>query len=314
MQLPIFPVQASRMAGQVDLLYAGLILISAFFLALIFVPMAYFLFKYRRGNKANRTPLRIKTWKVEIVWTTIPFLMMMGLFGWSATLYYDIERFPAGGLEATVVGKQWMWKIQHAEGNREINELHVPVGQTIKLTMTSEDVIHSFYLPAFRVKQDVVPGRYSTEWIRPTRAGSYHIFCAEYCGTEHSLMGGSVIVMTPADYQAWLASSRPGDSLAASGERLFRQMGCSGCHMGTSIVHAPRMEGLFGKPVPLADGRIVTADERYIRDCILLQNEKAAGYPPVMPVFKGHITEEELLQIIAYIKSLANAEPPKEIK
>ena len=199
-----------------------------------------------------------------------------------------------------------MWKIEHAEGNREINELHVPAGQTIKLTMTSEDVIHSFYLPAFRVKQDVVPGRYSTEWFHPTRLGTYHIFCAEYCGTEHSLMGGKLIVMSQPDYEAWLASGRASDTLAAVGEKLFRQLGCSGCHMGNSIVHAPRLEGLFGKPVPLADGRIVTADERYIRDCILLQTEKAAGYPPVMPVFQGHINEEELLQIIAYIKSLAD--------
>lgn len=314
MQLPIFPAQASRMAGQVDLLYAGLILISAFFLAIIFLPMIYFLFKYRRGHKADRTPLRIKTWKIEVVWTTIPFLMMMGLFGWAATLYYDIERFPENGLDITVVGKQWMWKIQHAEGNREINELHVPLGQTVKLTMTSEDVIHSFYLPAFRVKQDVVPGRYSTEWIHPERAGTYHIFCAEYCGTEHSLMGGDIVVMNPANYQAWLESGRPRDSLAASGEKLFRELGCSGCHMGNSIVHSPRLEGLFGKPVPLADGRIVSADERYLRDCILLQNEKPAGYPPVMPVFQGHISEEELLQIIAYIKSLANSQPPEEIR
>lgn len=298
------------MAVRVDELYLGLCIISAIYLLIIFLPLIYFCFKYRRGNKAYRAPIRIKTWKIEIVWTVIPFLMMLGLFGWGATLYYDVERAPADALEATVVGKQWMWKIQHAEGNREINQLHVPVGKTIKLTMTSEDVIHSFFLPEFRVKQDVVPGRYVTEWFRPMRAGTYHIFCAEYCGADHSLMGGHVIAMNPADYEKWLNTTRPPDTMAAAGEKLFREMGCSGCHMGTSIVHAPRLEGLFGKPVPLADGRIVTADEMYIRDCILVQSEIAAGYPKVMPVYQGHISEQELLQIIAYIKNLGNQSPP----
>jgi cytochrome c oxidase subunit II len=312
MQLPLFPIQASRMAVKVDELYLGLCLISAVYIALIFVPLIYFCFKYRRGKKAYRAPVRIKTWKVEVVWTVIPFLMMMGLFGWAASLYYEEERVPTGALEATVVGKQWMWKIQHAEGNREINELHVPVGQNIKLTMTSEDVIHSFFLPEFRVKQDVVPGRYVTEWLRPMRAGTYNIFCAEYCGADHSLMGGRVIAMNPPDYEAWLNAGRPANTMAASGEKLFREMGCSGCHMGNSIVHAPRLEGLFGKPVPLADGQIVTADEMYIRDCILLQTQIAAGYPKVMPVYQGHVTEEQLLQLIAYIKNLGNQSPPTE--
>ena len=303
------------MAVQVDRLYIGLVLISALYLALIFLPMLYFLFKYRRGHKANRAPIRIKTWKIEILWTVIPFLMMLGLFGWAADLYYQIERVPAGGLEAVVVGKQWMWKIQHAEGNREINELHVPLGQTMKLTMTSEDVIHSFFLPAFRVKQDVVPGRYVTEWFRPTKTGTYHIFCAEYCGTDHSLMGGSIIVMNPADYQAWLDAGRPADTLAASGEKLFRQLGCSGCHMGSSIIRAPRLEGVYGKPVPLQGGPVVFADDQYIRDSILLPaSQIAAGYANVMPAYAGRISEEELLQVIAYIKSLGDKQPPEEMK
>ncbi len=312
MQLPFLPTAATELAGKVDRLYLGLVLISAFYLALIFLPMIYFLFKYRRGHKANRAPLQIKTWKVEIVWTVIPFLMMMGIFGWAADLYYQVEQPPSGALEATVVAKQWMWKIQHAEGNREINELHVPKGQTMKLTMTSEDVIHSFYIPAFRVKQDVVPGRYVTEWFRPTKAGVYHLFCAEYCGADHSLMGGQIIVMEPADYEAWLGAGRPADTLVASGERLFRTLGCSGCHMGNSIVHAPRLEGIFGKPVPLTGGQIVVADEQYIRDCILLQSQIPAGYQPVMPRFAGHVSEQELLQLIAYIKSLADKSPLSE--
>lgn len=315
MQLPIFPTAATELAGRVDSLYLGLVLISAFYVVLIFLPMIYFLFKYRRGHRANRTPLRIKTWKVEIVWTVIPFIMMMGLFGWAAELYYQVERPPADALEATVVGKQWMWKIQHAEGNREINELHVPKGRTMKLTMTSEDVIHSFFIPAFRIKQDVVPGRYVNEWFRPTKTGVYHLFCAEFCGADHSLMGGEIIVMEPADYQAWLAATPPQDTLVASGERLFRELGCSGCHMGSSIVHAPRLEGLFGKPVPLTGGQIVVADEQYLRDCILLQSQIPAGYQPVMPRFAGHVSEQQLLQLIAYIKSLGNNSPtPEEMK
>lgn len=312
MQLPIFPTAASDTAVKVDKLYLGLILISAFYLTLIFLPMIYFLFKYRRGHKANRTPLNIKTWKVEIVWTVIPFIMMMGIFGWGADLYYEVEEPPTGALEATVVAKQWMWKIQHAEGNREINELHVPRGRTIKLTMTSEDVIHSFFIPAFRVKQDVVPGRYVTQWFRPIKTGVYHLFCAEYCGADHSLMGGQIIVMDPADYQAWLSEGRPLNSLVAAGEQLFRTLGCSGCHMGSSIVHAPRLEGLFGKPVPLTGGKIVVADAQYIRDCILLQSQIPAGYQPVMPRFAGHLSEQELLQLIAYIKSLGEKTPPPE--
>jgi cytochrome c oxidase subunit II len=312
MNIPIFPTAATDLARRVDMLYLGLVLISAFYLAIIFVPMLYFLFKYRRGHKANRAPLRIKTWKVEIIWTVLPFLMMMGLFGWAADLYYQVERPPVSALEATVVGKQWMWKIQHAEGNREINELHVPKGQSIKLIMTSEDVIHSFFIPAFRVKQDVVPGRYVTEWFHPTKTGIYHLFCAEYCGADHSLMGGQIIVMEPADYEVWLSAGHPADTLVASGERLFRDLGCSGCHMGSSIVHAPRLEGMFGKPVPLTDGRIVIADEKYIRDCILLQSQIPIGYQPVMPRYAGHVSEQELLQLIMYIKSLGNKTPPPE--
>jgi len=315
MHLPIFPTQASEMAGQVDLLYLGLTLISVFYLALIFVPMTFCLFKYRRGRPADRTPIRLKTWKVEIIWTIIPAFMMLGLFGWAADLYYQMERPPASALEATVVGKQWMWKIQHAEGNREINELHVPAGRTIKLTMTSEDVIHSFYLPAFRLKQDVVPGRYVTEWFRPTKAGSYHIFCAEFCGADHSMMGGNIIVMAPADYQTWLNTGRPSDNLVASGERLFRELGCSGCHAGGTIIRAPRLEGVYGKPVPLQGGQIVMADDQYIRDSILLPaSQIAAGYANVMPSYQGRISEEQLFQVIAYIKDLGDKQSPEEGK
>jgi cytochrome c oxidase subunit 2 len=308
----LFPNAATEHARNVDWLFLCLILISAFYLALIFGPMTFFIFKFRRGKKADRSPIRIKTWKIEILWTVIPFLMMMGIFAWAADLYYQVERPPANALEAFVVGKQWMWKIEHVEGNREINELHVPLGQSVKLTMTSEDVIHSFYIPAFRVKQDVVPGRYVTEWFHPTRVGTYHLFCAEYCGANHSLMGGNVIVMKPEDYAAWLTAGAPRDSLAAAGEQLFRNLGCSGCHMGNSVIHAPRLEGVYGGPVPLDTGQIVTADDQYIRDSILLPaSQIAAGYSNAMPTFQGHVSEEQVLGLIAYIRSLANKKPPE---
>jgi len=309
-----FPNAATELAGKVDWLFLGLILISTFYMALIFGPMIYFLFKYRRGKKADRSSIRIHTWKVEVVWTVIPFLMMMGLFGWAADLYYQIERPPADALEAFVVGKQWMWKLQHAEGNREINELHLPLGQTIKLTMTSEDVIHSFFIPAFRIKQDVVPGRYVTEWFRPAKIGTYHLFCAEYCGSDHSLMGGNVIVMKPEDYAAWLVAGAPRDNLAAAGERLFRDLGCSGCHVGSSVMRAPRLEGVYGGPVPLASGDVAIADDQYIRDCILLPaSQRVAGYSPLMPTFQGRVSEEQIIQLIAYIRSLASKRPPEEM-
>jgi cytochrome c oxidase subunit II len=307
-----FTHPASVLAGKVDLLFLGLVLISLLYLAIIFGPMVFFLFKYRRGKPANRSPLRIHTWKVEVVWTVVPFIMMMGIFGWAADLYYQLERPPAGALEVFVVAKQWMWKLEHAEGNREINELHVPLGQTIKLTMTSEDVIHSFFVPAFRAKQDVVPGRYVTEWFRPEKVGTYHLFCAEYCGANHSTMGGSVVVMKPDDYAKWLLAGEPRDNLAVMGERLFRDLGCSGCHMGSSVAPSPRLEGLYGSPVPLNSGGVVIADDKYIRDCILVPGSRnVAGYTNVMPSFQGHVSEEQVVQLIAYIRSLAGKKPPE---
>jgi cytochrome c oxidase subunit II len=309
-KFPFFPERASSVAGQVDLLYFVLVAMSVFFVALIFLPLVYFLFKYRRGQKADRRPLHVSTTAIEVTWTVVPLVMALALFAWAAGLYFTMAVPPGDALEINVVGKQWMWKIQHQQGNREINELHVPLGRPVRLTMASEDVIHSFYIPAFRVKQDVVPGRFTTEWFTPTRVGDYHLFCAEFCGTDHSKMIGTVHVMEPVSYQAWLAQGSPGDTLVQSGARLFRELGCSGCHMGTGTVRAPRLEGVYGKLVPLQDGQVVKADDMYIRDSILLPaSQVAAGYEPVMPTFQGHITEEELLQLVAYVKSLGNRQP-----
>jgi cytochrome c oxidase subunit 2 len=312
MTFPVFPEQASKVAQRTDNLYLGLIGASVVVCLVVFIPMFYWLFKYRSGKQADRTPRHLPETKIEITWTLVPLLIFMGFYAWGAKNYFLIERPPPDAMEINVVGKQWMWKIQHPEGNREINELHVPVGRMVKLTMTSQDVIHSFFLPEFRVKQDVVPGRYTTEWFQADKIGSYHLFCSEFCGTSHSHMIGRVIVMSPADYQRWLVRGQPGSSMVQTGERLFRELGCSGCHVGQSIVRAPPLEGLFGKPVPLNNGEVVSADEGYLRDSILFPAKQiAGGYTNDMPSFKGKVSEEDLLQLIAYLKSLG-AQSPQE--
>jgi cytochrome c oxidase subunit 2 len=313
MRFPVFPSEASANAAQVDHLYFFLTAVSVFLMALILLPMIFFLFKYRRGNKADRSPLRASTTKIEVTWTVLPLLLSMGIFAWGARDYFNMEVPPKNTLEINVVGKQWMWKIQHQEGNREINELHVPLGRSVKLTLASEDVIHDFFIPAFRIKQDVVPGRFTTEWFKPTRAGQYHLFCAQYCGTDHSRMVGTVYVMEPAQYEEWLNKGGAHNTLAQSGANLFRELGCSGCHMGNSTVHAPRLEGLYGKLVALQDGRFLRADDQYLRDCILQPaTQVVAGYPPLMPTFQNRISEGELFELVAYIKSLANQQPDEQ--
>jgi len=312
MTFPVFPKAASTTAVQTDELYFMLLGFSAFILALVFLPMIVFLFKYRRGKKANRIDPHLPEMKIEIAWTVIPFFISFGFFALGARAYFIEEVPPADTLEINVVGKQWMWKVQHQEGNREINELHLPVGRAVKLTLASEDVIHSFFVPAFRIKQDVVPGRFTTEWFEPTQIGAYHFYCSEYCGTDHSKMQGTVFVMSPAEYQDWLARGQPRNTLAQSGENLFRQLGCSGCHVGNSKIHSPPLEGLYDKLAPLSDGTFARADDKYIRDSILLPNSQiAAGYQPLMPTFQGHISEDELLQLIAYIKSIGNESPQR---
>jgi cytochrome c oxidase subunit 2 len=313
MNFPLFPAEASHVARQTDELYFALIIFSVFALTVVFVPMIYFLFKYRRGKKADRRPVDLPETTIEITWTLIPTAMFIGLFAWGAKVYWNIERPPPDAMEINVVGKQWMWKIEHPEGNREIDELHVPIGRNIQLTLASQDVIHSFFLPAFRVKQDVVPGRYSTLWFKANKLGTFHLFCSEYCGTHHSAMVGNVIVMTPDAYQQWLTRGAPGPTMAQDGEQLFRSYGCSGCHVQSTIVHAPPLEGVYGHAVPLQTGQIVTADESYIRDSILLPaKDIVAGYTNDMPSFQGHLSEDDLLKIIAYIKSISDSTPKTE--
>jgi len=310
MTFPIFPHAASTTAEQTDRLFFFLLGFSLFILGLVFLPMLVFLFRYRRGKKANRSAFKLSTLKIEVTWTVIPVLIALSLFAWGADLYFIEEVPPANTLDINVIGKQWMWKIQHQEGRREINELHLPAGRAVKLTMASEDVIHSLFIPAFRIKQDVVPGRFTTEWFQPTQIGAYRFYCTEYCGAEHAQMQGTVYVMPPDQYEEWLARGTPRDSLAQSGEKLFREFGCSGCHVGSSKVHAPPLEGLYGKLTPLSNGTFVRADDQYIRDSILLPaSQVVAGYEPLMPTYQGHINEEQLMEIIAYLKSIGNETP-----
>jgi cytochrome c oxidase subunit II len=306
---PLFPEQASTMAARVDALFYFLIAVSVFFVALIFLAILVFAVKYRRRSEGERPePIEGNFW-LEVVWSVIPLGLTMVMFVWGAIIYFDIYNPPNDALEISIVGRQWMWKAQHPEGQSEINELHVPLGQPVKLTMTSEDVIHDFFLPAFRVKQDVLPGRYTMLWFEASKAGEYPLYCAEYCGTQHSGMIGRVVVLEPAEFQKWLSGGATGMSMADLGESLFQRFGCQTCHRAGGTTQGPSLTGLFGKTVKLETGATVTVDEDYIRESIIDPRAKiVAGYQPIMPTFKGLISEEGLLQLIAYIKSLSAAE------
>jgi cytochrome c oxidase subunit 2 len=307
----IFPDAASSIANQVDGLYAYLVLVSAFFSLLIAFLVVFFAVKYRKRSEAIPTPMdehSIGGMVLEIVWSVIPLGLSMIMFAWGASIFFTESRPPADSMEIYVTGKQWMWKVQHLEGAREINELHVPVDRDIRLTLTSEDVIHDFYVPAFRTKTDVLPGKYTTEWFRPTKVGAYHIFCAEYCGTKHSGMIGTVYVMNEADYNNWLGAGSGEGSMAEQGESLFNQLGCGTCHpsaMNKQNGRCPNLAGLFGTTVDLKDGSRVKADESYIRESVLFPQAKiVAGYDDIMPTFKGLVTEDGLLKLVEYVKSI----------
>lgn len=307
---PLFPEQASTFAPEVDALYFFLVGVSLFFSILIFGLVFFFAIRYRRRSESERPRPIIGSLRLEVLWSVIPLCLSMMFFAWGAQIFFHLNTPPADTMNLFVVGKQWMWKIQHPEGKREINELHIPAGRPIKLTMTSEDVIHSFYVPAFRTKMDVLPGRYTTTWFEASKPGKYHLFCAEYCGTEHSGMGGWVYVMDPVDYDNWLSGNTGSAlSMAQQGEQLFTRMGCVTCHTGLPDARGPELLDLYQKPVRLADGRTVIADEAYLRESILSPTAGVvAGYQPVMPTYQGQVSEENLLKLIAYIKSLSVAE------
>jgi cytochrome c oxidase subunit 2 len=307
----------------VDAIFTALTLTAVIFSGLIFAAIIILAARYRTGARVDRSNAPTHSNLVEAIWTFIPLGILMTLFAWSSIQYFTMIYVPKGGIELHVVGKQWMWKIQHPSGRWENNELHIPVGRPVVLSMISEDVIHAFFIPAFRVKQDVMPGQFTRMWFTATKPGVYHLFCAEFCGTDHSRMTGTVTVMEPADYERWLREGSGRQSAAAEGAKLFRDAGCSGCHGAQASVRAPSLEGIYGRPVPVQIPKVgvpleqtpattVVADTRYIHDAIMLpENEVAAGFKPIMPTFKNRLTEEQVLKLIAYLRSLRGAAAPE---
>src|SRR5215471_18615848 len=303
--IPLFPETASTMASRVDALYLFLLGVAGFFSLLIAGLIVFYAVRYRRQSPRSVGATIHGSMTLELTWTIVPFLITMVIFIWGASVFFAMARPPDDTLDIYVVGKQWMWKFQHLDGQREINELHVPLGRPTKLIMTSEDVIHDVFVPAFRVKADVLPGRYTNIWFQPTKPGTYHLFCAEYCGTRHSGMTGQVVVMEPNEYQTWLSGGVQEGSLASAGEKLFADLACNTCHRADAQGRGPVLDGLFGRQVQLTSGETVVADEAYLRESILTPSAKiVAGFQPIMPTFQGLVSEEQLLQLIEYVKSL----------
>jgi len=309
--IPFTPESASTMSWKVDALYFYLSGVTVFFTLLISSILVFFVIRYRR-----RTPYEIPrpiagSHKLETLWTVIPFVIAMTMFGWGASVYFEQYSPPKNAIEIYVVGKQWMWKIQHSTGQREINELHIPVGRKVKLIMTTEDVIHDFFVPAFRIKADVVPGRYTSEWFEATKPGTYHLFCAEYCGMNHSGMIGSVIVMEPREFDNWLSGNAGNQTPAVAGQQLYQSLGCVSCHGANGEGgRGPTLAGLFGRQTLLSTGQTVRADEAYIRESIINPQAKlVAGFGPIMPTFQGQVSEDQLVQLLAFIKSLQIVSP-----
>ncbi len=297
--------EASKNAYSYDVLFFSMLALSSIVVLGVMLAGTIFCIRYRRTRTdVNRKPRVNFNPVLEYSWTIIPFGLFLGVYVWGADLYGQLYNPPDNAQEVHVVAKQWMWKMQHPNGQREINQLHLPLGKPVLLTMTSEDVIHSFFVPEFRIKRDVVPGRYTQIWFTPTATGVYHLECAEYCGTSHARMRGKIVVMQPSAYASWIKQGDSLNALAMRGRKRFHEFGCTGCHGPKATVHAPSLHALFGKPVPLADGSVVTADEAYIRDSILLPGKQvAAGYAPIMPSFAGKISEQAIMELIAFIKA-----------
>lgn len=305
--VPLFPEQASTLAPSVDNLYFFIVAVTAFFGIVTSILVVWFAVRYRTSDPLAVGARITGSIPLELAWSIVPFIIAVVIFAWAADVYFDLHRPPDQTLEIYSTGKRWMWKFQHLDGKSEINELHVPAGRPVKVTFTSEDVLHSLFIPAFRVKADAIPGRYSSIWFTATRPGEYRIFCAEYCGTKHSGMIGRVVVMEPAAYQQWLAGATEGP-LSARGERLFNDLACNTCHLPDGSGRGPSLIGKFGSREVLANGSVVTVDEDYIRESILQpQTKLVAGYQPLMPTFQGLVDEQSVLALIEYIKSLQRA-------
>jgi len=302
---PLVPVRASSVASEVDALFLFILTVTGIAAIGIWIALLYFAIRYRRRSDDER-PAEIEgSLLLELTWTIVPFLLMVVMFAWGSKVFFHLNRPPDDAMTVSVVAKRWMWKLQHPTGQREVNELHVPVGRAVKLVITSEDTIHSFYVPAFRIKKDAVPGRYNMAWFQATKTGSYHLFCAEYCGTEHSRMKGTIVVMEPEEYQVWLAGGPAPESPVQLGEKLFTDLNCITCHRMDDAGRGPVLRGIFGRSVKLSSGEQIVADAAYVRESILTPAAKVvAGYQPVMPTFQGQVNEEQILALIAYIESL----------
>ena len=306
---PLFPEQASSFAWQVDGLYFLLLALSVFFAVGVVFLLILFSVKYRRRSEDERPRPIEGSIALELAWSIIPLILSLAVFALGAGVFFRMYRAPENAIDIYVVGKQWMWKIQHPEGKREINELHVPVHQPVRLTLASEDVIHSFSIPAFRIKRDVVPGRYNTMWFEAIKVGEYHLFCAEYCGSQHSGMTGRIVVMEQDEFQNWLSGGAASETMVEAGARQFQQLGCETCHKESDQGRGPKLSGIYGNPVKLTTGQEVVADEDYLRNAILDPGSQiVGGYKPIMPTFQGQISEETLMQIISYIQSLSDSE------
>ena len=308
------PYEDSSYAAHVDAIFVSMLILCGLVTLTVFALIIWFSVRYRKGSSADRThrPSEDVEFRIEMTWILIPFFIFLGLFVWAGNVYYEMFSPPRNGIAIYVVAKQWMWKIEHEDGRREINQLHIPVGRDIVLTLTSQDVIHDFDVPAFRIKHDVLPGRYVRMWFKATTPGSYHLFCGQYCGDFHSQMIGQIIVMKPDDYARWLQGSGEDapPSLAFQGEAYFHSLSCSGCHEGSSLVHAPSLEGLYGQAVRLQSGAVVLADDDYLRESILQPGKHIpAGYQPIMPSYQGTLSEEQIIALIAYMKSKSGTDP-----
>jgi cytochrome c oxidase subunit 2 len=299
----LLPADGAASATRLDSLALCLLLLTGAVALGVMAMTIVFCVRYRAASKADRSHVPSKGRFIEIAWAVIPLLLFLFLYAWGAVDYAALYRPEPAATPVFVVAKQWMWKAEHRNGRREVGQLHLPLGRPVRLVITSQDVIHSFFVPAFRIKQDAVPGRYTAIGFTPSKAGEYQLFCAEYCGTEHAMMTGKIVVLPPAEYARWLAEGPRQPGMAARGFALFRQYGCSGCHGAGSSVHAPDLTNLLGRRVHLQDGRELLADEAYVRDSILEpRKDVVAGYEPIMPSFAGQIGEEDVLAIIEYIR------------
>jgi cytochrome c oxidase subunit 2 len=300
----LFPPEASKIAPQMDALYFFMVLISLIGMTIVVLLIVSFSILYSKKRHPVAVQIEGST-LLEATWTIIPLGLFLIMFVWGALIYFRVYTPPASAMNIYVVGKQWMWKAEHPGGQHEINSLHLPAGRDIQLTLISQDVFHSFSIPAFRVKREAIPGRYTSVWFTPTTPGTYHLFCTQYCGTNHSAMIGDIVVMTPEDYQKWLAGSTSGMSLAQNGERLFASLSCNACHNGRADSRGPSLAGVFGSHLTLAGGGTALVDEAYLRDAILSPSEHVTqGFAPIMPTYQGQISEDGVISLVEYIKSL----------